>query len=360
MRTPCTASPGLGHLPRGRGGRGRPGRCPPLARACVAACAEIDQCGACTREFFMKSFLDDEAAVLAPSSGEESSPPRRRAGVASMAWRTRAGRREKLRRDAAIATLVAASSSPHAARRQAGTWGLGSAPTRSRPCRTPRGRSWRPWPCSRATAGAARPRWLSRALPRPWGNQTRPPRRDATPRVERLISTGGGGAPRLRELSGPAARAGGHGRPAPVPRRRGGAAGARDARRGAPARRGGGGGGLQAAQTPRSRRRGRRRAGPHRPWVSLATGPATVSGRTATWARGRKGAGRDEAPVSRDAGGLYVLRMLLAAFGFARRRRHRPRVAADAFTFPPSPPLRRVGPARESPLARCLHPIRPV
>ena len=35
-----------------------------------------------------KSFLGDDAAVLAPSSGEEPASPRHRAGVASMAWRT--------------------------------------------------------------------------------------------------------------------------------------------------------------------------------------------------------------------------------------------------------------------------------
>ena len=35
-----------------------------------------------------KSFLGDDAAVLARSSGEEFTSPRRRAGVASMAWRT--------------------------------------------------------------------------------------------------------------------------------------------------------------------------------------------------------------------------------------------------------------------------------
>jgi hypothetical protein len=40
------------------------------------------------RQFFTKSFLGDDAAVLARSSGEESTPPRRRAGVASMAWST--------------------------------------------------------------------------------------------------------------------------------------------------------------------------------------------------------------------------------------------------------------------------------
>ena len=39
-------------------------------------------------QFFTKSFLGDDAAVLAPSSGEEPASPRHRAGVASMAWRT--------------------------------------------------------------------------------------------------------------------------------------------------------------------------------------------------------------------------------------------------------------------------------
>ena len=37
---------------------------------------------------FTKSFLGDDAAVLARSSGEEPASPRHRAGVASMAWRT--------------------------------------------------------------------------------------------------------------------------------------------------------------------------------------------------------------------------------------------------------------------------------
>ena len=40
------------------------------------------------RQFFTKSFLGDDAAVLARSSGEEPASPRHRAGVASMAWRT--------------------------------------------------------------------------------------------------------------------------------------------------------------------------------------------------------------------------------------------------------------------------------
>ena len=54
----------------------------------VASCVEINQCVGCTRQFFTKSFLGDDAAVLARSSGEERAPPRCRAGVASMAWRT--------------------------------------------------------------------------------------------------------------------------------------------------------------------------------------------------------------------------------------------------------------------------------
>ena len=54
----------------------------------VADCVEINQCVGCTRQFFTKSFLGDDAAVLAPSSDEEPASPRHRAGVASMAWRT--------------------------------------------------------------------------------------------------------------------------------------------------------------------------------------------------------------------------------------------------------------------------------
>ena len=54
----------------------------------VADCVEINQCVGCTRQFFTKLFLGDDAAILARSSGEEPAPPRHRAGVASMAWRT--------------------------------------------------------------------------------------------------------------------------------------------------------------------------------------------------------------------------------------------------------------------------------
>ena len=49
----------------------------------AAICVEINQCVGCT-----KSFLGDDAAVLARSSGKEPASPRHRAGVASMAWRT--------------------------------------------------------------------------------------------------------------------------------------------------------------------------------------------------------------------------------------------------------------------------------
>jgi len=54
----------------------------------VVICVEINQCVGCTRQFFTKSFLGDDAAVLALSSGEEPAPSRYRAGVASMAWKT--------------------------------------------------------------------------------------------------------------------------------------------------------------------------------------------------------------------------------------------------------------------------------
>ena len=55
----------------------------------VHNCVEINQCVGCTRQFFTKSFLGDDAPVLARSSGEEPASPRHRAGVASMAWRTK-------------------------------------------------------------------------------------------------------------------------------------------------------------------------------------------------------------------------------------------------------------------------------
>ena len=46
---------------------------------------EINQCVGCTRQFFTKSFLGDDAAALAPSSGEE--PAHRHAIEASRRWR---------------------------------------------------------------------------------------------------------------------------------------------------------------------------------------------------------------------------------------------------------------------------------
>ena len=58
------------------------------AAAAADACVEINQRVGCTRQFFTKSFLGDDVAVLARSSGEELASPRHRAGVASMAWRS--------------------------------------------------------------------------------------------------------------------------------------------------------------------------------------------------------------------------------------------------------------------------------
>ena len=54
----------------------------------ATTCVEINQCVGCTRQFFTKLFLGDDAAVLARSSGEEPASPRHRAGIASTAWRT--------------------------------------------------------------------------------------------------------------------------------------------------------------------------------------------------------------------------------------------------------------------------------
>ena len=62
--------------------------CVKQALSRVTNCVEINQCVGCTRQFFTKSFLGDDAADLARSSGEEPASPRHRAGVASMAWRT--------------------------------------------------------------------------------------------------------------------------------------------------------------------------------------------------------------------------------------------------------------------------------
>jgi hypothetical protein len=46
---------------------------------------EITPCVGCTRQFFTKSFLGDDVAVLSRLSGEEPASPRHRAGIASMA-----------------------------------------------------------------------------------------------------------------------------------------------------------------------------------------------------------------------------------------------------------------------------------
>ena len=54
----------------------------------VRSCVEFKQCVGCIRQFFTKSFLGDDAAVLARSSSEEPASPRHRAGIASMAWST--------------------------------------------------------------------------------------------------------------------------------------------------------------------------------------------------------------------------------------------------------------------------------
>ena len=59
-----------------------------LVGAAVVACVEIKQCVECTRQFFTKSFLGDDAAVLAQSSCKEPASPRHRAGVASMACKS--------------------------------------------------------------------------------------------------------------------------------------------------------------------------------------------------------------------------------------------------------------------------------
>ena len=71
---------GLGHAGLDAGGAR-------LRRARLGLCGN-NQCVGCTRQFFTKSFLGDDAAVLARSGGEEPASPRHRAGVASMAWRT--------------------------------------------------------------------------------------------------------------------------------------------------------------------------------------------------------------------------------------------------------------------------------
>ena len=65
----------------------------PLRRARV-----ISSCGNQPVRRVHKSFLGDDAAILARSSGEEPASPRHRAGVASMAWRTRLDAKKFARR----------------------------------------------------------------------------------------------------------------------------------------------------------------------------------------------------------------------------------------------------------------------
>ena len=59
-----------------------------VGKGVVDVCVKINQCVGCTQQFFTKSFLGDDVAVLARSSGEEPASPRHRAGIASMAWKT--------------------------------------------------------------------------------------------------------------------------------------------------------------------------------------------------------------------------------------------------------------------------------
>ena len=47
-----------------------------FAASMASTCVEIKQCVGCTRKFFTKSFLGDDAAALARSSGEEPASPR--------------------------------------------------------------------------------------------------------------------------------------------------------------------------------------------------------------------------------------------------------------------------------------------
>ena len=56
----------------------------------VFGCVEINQCVGCTRQFFTKSFLGDDAAVLAPSRGEN----RHRHAIEQASRRWRGERRD--------------------------------------------------------------------------------------------------------------------------------------------------------------------------------------------------------------------------------------------------------------------------
>ena len=54
----------------------------------VRDCVEINQCVGCTRQFFTKSFLGDDAADLAPSSSPMPIDAIG-AGIMKMAWRSK-------------------------------------------------------------------------------------------------------------------------------------------------------------------------------------------------------------------------------------------------------------------------------
>ena len=57
----------------------------------VADCVEINQCAGCTRQFFTKSFLSDDAAALARSSGEDPAVDRHRHAIEQVSRRWRGG-----------------------------------------------------------------------------------------------------------------------------------------------------------------------------------------------------------------------------------------------------------------------------
>ena len=78
----CTATDAIGsecRSVRGRAPTGVPAtNSGTVSRLRSSACVEINQCDGYTRQFFTKSFLGDDAAVLALSSGEEPASPRHR------------------------------------------------------------------------------------------------------------------------------------------------------------------------------------------------------------------------------------------------------------------------------------------
>ena len=132
------------------------------ARATFLEC--IGLCGnqpVCRVHFFTKSFLGDDAAVLAPSSGEERASPRHRAGSASMAWRSTRTRRkilistQELTRSSATASASAASRNVRRRRPSALTRGLAFG-------QLPRYMSGQSLPCLLYTSPSPRDATLSR------------------------------------------------------------------------------------------------------------------------------------------------------------------------------------------------------